>query len=92
MAPQADLSEMGRELGMTTPTPTNILIFKIKSHISGGWSGIRTHETLAGLPVFKTGAFNRSATHPARGTITGLAEMPIPSLHRAPIRSYFETA
>ena len=33
-------------------------------HGSGGWGGIRTHETLAGLPVFKTGAFNRSATHP----------------------------
>ena len=31
---------------------------------AGGWGGIRTHETLAGLPVFKTGAFNRSATHP----------------------------
>lgn len=31
---------------------------------AGGWGGIRTPETLAGLPVFKTGAFNRSATHP----------------------------
>ena len=30
----------------------------------GGWGGIRTHETLAGFPVFKTGALNRSATHP----------------------------
>ena len=30
----------------------------------GGWGGIRTLETLARLPVFKTGAFNRSATHP----------------------------
>jgi hypothetical protein len=30
----------------------------------GGWGGIRTHERLAPLPVFKTGAFNRSATHP----------------------------
>jgi hypothetical protein len=30
----------------------------------GGWGGIRTHETLSRLPVFKTGAFNRSATHP----------------------------
>lgn len=30
----------------------------------GGWGEIRTRETLAGLPVFKTGAFNRSATHP----------------------------
>src|SRR5687768_3465427 len=32
----------------------------------GGWGGIRTHETVARLPVFKTGAFNRSATHPSR--------------------------
>jgi hypothetical protein len=31
---------------------------------SGGWGGIRTHETLSRLPVFKTGAFNPSATHP----------------------------
>src|SRR5438445_1241855 len=31
----------------------------------GGWGGIRTHEELAPPPVFKTGAFNRSATHPA---------------------------
>jgi hypothetical protein len=30
----------------------------------GGWGGIRTHEGLAPLPVFKTGALNRSATHP----------------------------
>jgi copper resistance protein D len=29
-----------------------------------GWGGIRTHEELAFLPVFKTGALNRSATHP----------------------------
>ena len=29
-----------------------------------GQGGIRTHETLAGLPVFKTGAFNHSATCP----------------------------
>ena len=32
----------------------------------GGWGGIRTHEGLAPLPVFKTGAFNRSATYPIR--------------------------
>ena len=31
----------------------------------GGWGGIRTHGTLSGTPVFKTGAFNRSATHPS---------------------------
>ncbi len=34
--------------------------------MSGGWGGIRTHETLARLPVFKTGALDRSATHPYR--------------------------
>ncbi len=33
-------------------------------HLFGGWSGIRTHETLSRLPVFKTGPFNRSGTHP----------------------------
>jgi hypothetical protein len=31
---------------------------------NGGWGGIRTHETLSRLLVFKTSAFNRSATHP----------------------------
>jgi hypothetical protein len=32
--------------------------------INGGWGGIRTHGALARTPVFKTGALNRSATHP----------------------------
>src|SRR5262245_12855159 len=31
----------------------------------GGWGGIRTLEPLERLPVFKTGAFNHSATHPS---------------------------
>jgi hypothetical protein len=31
---------------------------------SNGGGEIRTHETLAGLPVFKTGAFDHSATPP----------------------------
>ena len=30
----------------------------------GGESEIRTHERVAPLPVFKTGAFNRSAISP----------------------------
>ncbi len=46
----------------------NLLAFFMKMNFgecgSGGWGGIRTHETLSRLPVFKTGAFNRSATHP----------------------------
>ena len=32
--------------------------------LNGGGGGIRTHERLAPLPIFKTGAFNRSATPP----------------------------
>jgi hypothetical protein len=32
--------------------------------VCGGRGEIRTHETLAGLPVFKTGALNHSATLP----------------------------
>jgi hypothetical protein len=32
---------------------------------SGGEGEIRTHEPRKGPPVFKTGAFNRSATSPA---------------------------
>lgn len=31
---------------------------------AGGKGGIRTHERVPPLPVFKTGAFNRSATFP----------------------------
>src|SRR5687768_16898901 len=34
------------------------------SYLNGG-AGIRTLETLAGLPVFKTGAIDHSATPPA---------------------------
>tara|TARA_Y100000034_G_C6741499_1_gene329047 strand:+ start:336 stop:515 length:180 start_codon:yes stop_codon:yes gene_type:complete len=36
---------------------------------NGGWGGIRTHDGLAPMPVFKTGAFNRSATHPYIGKL-----------------------
>jgi hypothetical protein len=33
-------------------------------HLFGGGGGIRTHGDLSTTPVFKTGAFNRSATPP----------------------------
>ena len=36
-----------------------------RNEISGG-GGIRTPDTREGMPVFKTGAFNRSATPPFR--------------------------
>src|ERR1700722_11439923 len=46
-----------------------LLIYETKRSRAtrNGGSEIRTPETLAGLPVFKTGASNRSATPPRRG-------------------------
>ncbi len=38
----------------------------IKYDDNGGETGIRTQERVAPLPVFKTGAFNRSAISPLR--------------------------
>ena len=32
--------------------------------MSGGEGGIRTPDTFSGMPVFKTGAINHSATSP----------------------------
>ena len=43
-----------------------ILRFREPRRVDGGRGGIRTHESLTTLPVFKTGAFNRSATLPVR--------------------------
>jgi hypothetical protein len=36
----------------------------LSMQLGGGGGGIRTHEGLSSLPVFKTGAFNHSATPP----------------------------
>ncbi len=38
----------------------------VGSELAGGEGEIRTHEPRKGPPVFKTGAFNRSATSPRR--------------------------
>ena len=32
--------------------------------LNGGEGGIRTPDTVSGMPVFKTGVFNRSTTSP----------------------------
>ena len=40
--------------------------------VSGGEGGIRTHGTVSGSAVFKTAAFNRSATSPARADSSAL--------------------
>lgn len=41
--------------------------------VSGGGGGIRTHDELAPIPVFETGAFDHSATPPL-GKVAGLCE------------------
>src|SRR6266852_913610 len=38
--------------------------FKCSNWGLGGEGGIRTHDTLARIPVFETGTFNRSVTSP----------------------------
>ena len=38
-----------------------------RNHWSYGQGGIRTHDTLAGIPVFETDAFSHSATCPGWG-------------------------
>ena len=40
------------------------LLISFKNFNNGGETGIRTQERVAPLPVFKTGAFNRSAISP----------------------------
>ena len=40
------------------------LLIGFKNLNNGGETGIRTQERVAPLPVFKTGAFNRSAISP----------------------------
>src|SRR5437762_13521251 len=52
---------MGKCVGRNTKIERNLGYFAN----SGGRGGIRTHGTLAGTPVFKTGALNHSATLPS---------------------------
>ena len=40
---------------------------------TGGEGGIRTPDTLSGMPVFKTGAINHSATSPAHYSFTTIS-------------------
>jgi hypothetical protein len=56
------------ELGKGMKSPANRekqMLSECLGMYSGGWGGIRTHETVARLLVFKTSAFNHSATHPS---------------------------
>jgi hypothetical protein len=50
-----------------------------------GEGGIRTHETLTGLPVFETGSFNRSDTSPDSPCIIGGPVLTFHPEYRLPI-------
>lgn len=47
-----------------------LFIIKQLSAAYGGEGGIRTHDTLARIPVFETGPFNRSGTSPEAHILT----------------------
>ena len=57
------LSDLSSLKGVGTKTK-NLLKNIIFKESCGGETGIRTQERVAPLPVFKTGAFNRSAISP----------------------------
>ena len=40
------------------------ILAEMLDQLNGGEGGIRTPDTLSGMPVFKTGAINHSATSP----------------------------
>jgi hypothetical protein len=55
---------LGKLLGEKLEYRNKLINFNYLWRLDGGWGGIRTHETLSRLPVFKTGSFNHSDTHP----------------------------
>ena len=93
--PRADHStrdrEYGGEVALVCSTSTlwvlahgySILAanFGCNFNLTGGRGEIRTHGTLAGTPVFKTGALNHSATLPAL-EINAFLEQPGADCHR----------
>jgi hypothetical protein len=58
-----------REKRENTPISRNVRRnpggVSLHCRLCGGEGGIRTPDTLSGMPVFKTGVFNRSTTSPA---------------------------
>src|SRR5438309_3976315 len=49
---------------MTRDSRNNAARILFSPDLRGGEGGIRTPDTLSGMPVFKTGAINHSATSP----------------------------
>ena len=65
--PRSDFSETHLAGGRTRPgyaTSPNSIVSSAHAELQGGGSGIRTHEDVATLAVFKTAAFVHSAIPP----------------------------
>ena len=58
---------MGLNVGLIIPSIFKLLFLNDFIELDGGGGGIRTHGRVAPSSVFKTGAFNHSATPPIRG-------------------------
>jgi Phage integrase family len=59
-------SKLANMAGTVSQSSIEVSVLHGEKTQDGGGGGIRTHDTLTRTPVFKTGAFNRSATPPAR--------------------------
>ena len=73
LQPLGHLSKTGTSILTSTDKKTKPPSRCVTAARKNGQGEIRTLDTLAGMPVFETGAFNRSATCPDRG-----GEPPIP--------------
>jgi hypothetical protein len=58
LSAESSIARQPADFTVNSDTTTN------RGKHTGGRGGIRTHGTLAGTPVFKTGALNHSATLP----------------------------
>ena len=59
----------------TFPIFNNHMFIIIKVKAYGGGGGIRTHGRLSPTSVFKTGAFNHSATPPTTSEVLGFYDV-----------------
>src|SRR5271156_4722109 len=66
-------------MGQVTGFPAVSLYYLSTRQLRGGGGGIRTHETLSGLTVFKTAGFNRSPTPPASLSLAGYSSRSNPA-------------
>ena len=62
-----------RNAGVFGAFPVRARRISPQFRLRGGEGGIRTPDTLSGMPVFKTGAINHSATSPTTRVLLQIA-------------------